>query len=181
MCAIQPVVHGERREDRLGWRDLAELVDGKPTITNYVGCSGVSSGGDRGNPEAARVRGIMSTLRGVRPRHVKNGLANTIVFGEQLGSVIHGKRTAAQSWVAGGIARARGALTVEQWQMHKTPFSVLGDTRIASWAGFSSAHPGIVQFAFADGHVEALSKLTSWRTFFERCSMRRYSWRTSGL
>lgn len=107
-----------------------------PGHTNYVGCGGKA--GRTGDPVLDRHQGIFVNRRPpVAASEVRDGLSNTLFFGEVVGSV-EGTYVA-HSWMGSGAL---------------VTFFGLGDD---GWVRFSSEH-AVVQFAFADGSVHPLSK-----------------------
>jgi prepilin-type N-terminal cleavage/methylation domain-containing protein/prepilin-type processing-associated H-X9-DG protein len=109
--------------------------------TNYIGVagySGISTGSDW-------VSGLMVDRSKISLGNVTaaDGTSNTMLFGEYLGDADTGPRLYALSWMGCGQApTAWGTPTGAD----------------SGWWHFSSKHPGVVQFAFADGSVHAIRK-----------------------
>jgi prepilin-type N-terminal cleavage/methylation domain-containing protein len=75
-----------------------------------------------------------------------DGASNTLMFGEGLGGNFPGVRDFQWTWMGtGAMATFRGLCDGPK-----------GSATAVSWAGFSSAHTGVVQFCFTDGSVRGL-------------------------
>jgi prepilin-type N-terminal cleavage/methylation domain-containing protein/prepilin-type processing-associated H-X9-DG protein len=109
--------------------------------TNYIGVagySGISTGSDW-------VSGLMTNRSKISLGNVTSadGTSNTMLFGEYLCDADTGPRQYALSWMGCGQApTAWGTPTGTD----------------SGWWHFSSKHPGVVQFCFADGSVHAIRK-----------------------
>lgn len=83
---------------------------------------------------------------------IPDGTSNTLMFGETLGgfdSSVYSKRTILFSWFGIGALPTKFGLG--------QPGLPYGNSLPgANWDTFSSRHPGVVQFCFADGSVHAL-------------------------
>lgn len=100
---------------------------------DYVGIAGV--GPDAALlPSSDRKAGIFGYNRATRMRDILDGTSNTLMFADS--------SERGQSWAAGGRATIRG--------FSQSPYLNGPD-------GIGSPHPGIVQFALADGSVRAIS------------------------
>src|SRR5262249_23642214 len=75
--------------------------------------------------------------------NVPDGTSNTLLFGESLCVVINGHRWYGIAWMTAPYCLTVGGLM---------------GPRDASGAFFSSRHPGVVQFCFADGSVRGLNR-----------------------
>jgi Protein of unknown function (DUF1559) len=107
--------------------------DARPGSMDYVGIAGVG-------PDAASLpkddpkAGIFGYDRITKIRDIRDGTSNTIMIGDASQPNL--------SWMAGGKSTIRG--------FSQSPYLNGPD-------GIGSHHPGIVQFAFADGSVRAIS------------------------
>lgn len=128
--------------------------------TNYLGCAGYLgnvTGFAFGTADATELvvptststlefEGVFSTRSKTRIANITDGTSNTMMFGENLGGRVNGKVQIAFTWM--GCA-------------HLTSHSGLVDpvTKVPGerWNYFSSRHPGIVQFVFADGSVHRVN------------------------
>lgn len=73
---------------------------------------------------------------------VVDGTSQTLMFGESLGGVTDNRREFAHTWMGSGALPTAWGL------------------RDADYHRFSSRHPGVVQFAFCDGSVQAMTTTT---------------------
>ena len=117
-------------------------------LTNYFGTAG--SRGHTPDPYWGQWEGLLTN----RSRHslaaVPDGTSNSLLFGESVGLTVDGVRTEAKSWMCGGSLFSAGGL---------------GDARDTHINRFTSRHPGVVQFCFADGAVRAVRRAnTRWDT-----------------
>jgi prepilin-type N-terminal cleavage/methylation domain-containing protein len=89
---------------------------------------------------------------------VKDGTANTLLFGESLGGKGVGDRDWANSWWVGSMCT--------YWGLGKGNIdpAINGD-QAANWYKFGSRHAAVVQFCFGDGHVKGLRYGTSGTAF----------------
>jgi hypothetical protein len=107
--------------------------------SDYAGVAGYD--GIIGQPSD----GIFTNRSRVTPVQVAaaDGASNTLLFGEYLGDSDSGQRHYAGSWMGiGAIPTAFG----------------LGTGANSNAFQFTSAHPGIIQFCYADGSVHAIRK-----------------------
>lgn len=120
--------------------------------TNYTGVAG--PGFQRGSTAApaslgANYRpytGAFTNRSKVKISSMGDGSSNTLLFGELLGGADPGSRDFQQSWMGTGtMPTFRGLCN-----------GLPGTANQANWAGFSSRHPGIVQFCFGDGSVRGV-------------------------
>jgi prepilin-type N-terminal cleavage/methylation domain-containing protein len=112
--------------------------------TNYVAVAGMAGHGT--NPLYDRYEGLFFNRSRNSLARVPDGTSTTLLFGEAVG----GRNLAdppypngikySISWMGGGAIWTRFGLPSSDFQV----------------TGFSSAHPGIVQFCFADGSVRGL-------------------------
>ncbi|HZU34554.1 MAG TPA: DUF1559 domain-containing protein [Gemmataceae bacterium] len=131
------------------WVDFIQAPTAYPQgypagMTNYIGCAGWL--GDDNETVSGQIN-YGNLYRGIFTRNSKNkitdvidGTQNTIAFGETLAGNNTGNRDFALCWFGSGSMPTA-------WGLSANP----------SWVQFSSKHTGIVQFAFADGHVQPIS------------------------
>jgi prepilin-type processing-associated H-X9-DG protein len=122
--------------------DIVVLDPSDPTVlgrTNYVGVAGL--GGRGTHPVWRRYEGLLTNRSQTALAHTPDGTANTLLFGESLFGLDGGRRLFHVSWMVGGTLATWGGLPRQA--DHAPTF-------------FSSRHPGLVQFAFADGSVRGL-------------------------
>ena len=113
-------------------------------LTNYLGVSGVFSP----FPPHDTWDGIFNNRSCTALTDIPDGTSNTLLFGESLGGVTNGVRESAWSWIGcGAVGTSRG----------------LQGPRDAVWNSFSSRHPNVVQFCFADGSVHAVLRGATFR------------------
>ncbi len=108
--------------------------------TSYAGCQGIG-GSLPGN-------GLFVANKSIRPRDVRDGLSQTLAVGER------GSFLVQNAW-AGAMSIGRGGDQV----LAQTPSASSGlgatDTQPTS---FASPHPGVIEFAMADGSIRAVKK-----------------------
>jgi prepilin-type N-terminal cleavage/methylation domain-containing protein/prepilin-type processing-associated H-X9-DG protein len=130
--------------------DGVVLDPSNPTIlgrTNYAGCGGLAGHGS--SRSWSRYEGIFTNRSATALAHVADGTSRTLLLGELEGGWENGKRMYLATWMGIGMMPAWGGLPSgsEPW--------VFG-------THYSSKHPGVVQFCFADGSVRPLHKGSSW-------------------
>jgi hypothetical protein len=132
-------------------------------LTDYLGCAGVNSVTSTpttkiGNDEK---KGIFSNRSKTSHRDITDGTANTMMFGESTGkgaesndptNIYH----APYGWMGAGVMWTANSPGIET-----TAFS-----------RFSSEHPGIVQYCFADGSVHSLSTEIEFALFHALSTMK---------
>jgi prepilin-type N-terminal cleavage/methylation domain-containing protein len=162
----QPVTQDGVDSDKFSYiQYLNEMLPGRYVSTSYLGCSGAMSGGLHPSPERNRFRGAMSSGERVTFANVTDGTSNTIMCGETLGGVIGGRRTEAQPWTVGGLARGRGNTT---WMAPE--YSMFGDLEKSSVFGFGSTH-AIVNSIRVDGSVDGIARDIDWKVAYEAFGM----------
>jgi prepilin-type N-terminal cleavage/methylation domain-containing protein/prepilin-type processing-associated H-X9-DG protein len=127
--------------------------------TNYLGCQG-TFGYATGQPTYNLYSGMLMNRSNLTLGQVtvKDGTANTLMFGETLGGKGVGDRDYATSWWAGSM--------VAYWGLGKGNIDpVINPDQAAIWYKFSSRHATVVQFCFGDGHVKGLRYGTSGTAF----------------
>mgnify|MGYP001573866382 CR=1 FL=1 len=120
--------------------------------TNYTGVAGPGwNDGSLAAPAAlgANYRpytGIFTNRSAVSFPKITDGSSNTLMFGEGLGGNHPGSRDFEWTWAGvGAMATFRGLCN-----------GARNSATAINWAGFSSAHTGVVQFCFGDGSVRGL-------------------------
>ena len=84
--------------------------------TNYVSCGGASTGGANRSGELGAFRGVMGYREKVRLESILDGTSQTVMFGENVGSVQIQVDTGVpirnftQLWYMGGAVRGRGGI-----------------------------------------------------------------------
>ena len=147
-----------------------DLPDRPCQMTSYLACSGAASGGEHPDSQRARYRGAMGSR--VSARHIPDGESNTILFGETLGEVSNGRRSAGMPWTSGGLARGRGGvLFLLAYDSDNPEKFQLGNPESANLNGFGSSHRSFVNFVFADGSVRGVSTLIHWRSLYAMCGV----------
>jgi len=107
--------------------------------TNYLGVAGAA--GVTGAPTWDFWRGVFANRSRTRFPDIRDGSSNTLHFGESRGgkNVEGTKGPLSFAWVGCGVMGTAWGLGGQ------------------GWYHFSSHHPGIVQFGFADGNVRRVS------------------------
>jgi prepilin-type N-terminal cleavage/methylation domain-containing protein/prepilin-type processing-associated H-X9-DG protein len=114
--------------------------------TNYHGCGGLAGHGT--SQYWSSYEGVFTNRSQVSLDRITDGTSNTLLLGENHGGRENGHRKIPGNWIrVGGIPT---------W--HGLPRDGMDNDALP----FSSKHPGVVQFCFADGSVRALRKGTSW-------------------
>ena len=132
--AVVKEVNGEAQ-----YGDLYGRIELGVGQTHYIGVSGAFGEA----PSAKNKIGIFMNRRKHRLRQVTDGASKTLMFGENNGGWAPDGRYAGIMWI--GVA--------EMPVMYGLASGVGPPVGLAQ---FSSAHPGIVQFALADGSVRPL-------------------------
>jgi prepilin-type N-terminal cleavage/methylation domain-containing protein/prepilin-type processing-associated H-X9-DG protein len=110
--------------------------------TNYLGVSGTGGKGEAGSPWI-KYEGLFTNRSNTSIDRVPDGTSNTLLFGEAIGGENPHPGGPPQY---GGCWMGIGALPT---------FFGLPNTD-PEWYQFSSRHPGVINFCFADGSVRAL-------------------------
>jgi Protein of unknown function (DUF1559) len=122
--------------------------------TNYLGVAG--SGGKLPGNMYDKYRGIFTLFNPDGDKEVRNspavkniidGTSKTLLFGEVVGGFEARRRRYAYAWMGAGAMPTA-------WGLGPVPNH---PNEIPMWVQFSSFHPGIVQFAFADTAVSPIS------------------------
>jgi prepilin-type N-terminal cleavage/methylation domain-containing protein/prepilin-type processing-associated H-X9-DG protein len=133
--------------------------------TNYLGCAGgVGNVGPLpdGSLSWSRYVGIYYPGSKTRIASILDGTSFTIAFGETLGGNGIGSRDFVASWMGSGSLGTAWGLA---------PMYGPNNNDV-DWWQFSSRHPGVVNFAFADGSVRPITRSVDWRTFVYASGMR---------
>jgi prepilin-type N-terminal cleavage/methylation domain-containing protein/prepilin-type processing-associated H-X9-DG protein len=140
------------------WIDFAPIPSNATLdygLTNYIGCTGYL--GDNANPSAGgrSTSSFANSYKGIYYRNsrtkiaeVTDGTSNTIAFGETLGGNLSAQRDFALTWFGSGAMPTA-------WGLSATP----------DFYQFSSKHPGIINFGFADGSVRQISVTANYNMF----------------
>jgi prepilin-type N-terminal cleavage/methylation domain-containing protein/prepilin-type processing-associated H-X9-DG protein len=149
--------------------------------SNYVGCGGGYgriAASDTTNSTAPNdwrpFFGIYYTSSQTTIAEIKDGTSNTVAFGEYVGthngtdpSIPIGSREFVWSWMGAGWMTARWGLA----PVYSGNSRNQGTGRDYSWRQMSSHHPGVVNFAFADGSVRPISRTADYNVFIYACGM----------
>lgn len=180
----QPTYVKERDQDAFAWIALTlgpytgedevplgvydNAMDKRFAMTNYLGCSGAHAGGESPDPERVPFTGIMSSRKNRRLNEVTDGLSNTVLIGETIGSIESERFIGGQNWAFGGLATIRG-LVPWMLETHKTRWhwKQLGSPSQASAYGFGSRHSHVVNFSFGDGSVRSIARDVDWFTLYQ--------------
>jgi prepilin-type N-terminal cleavage/methylation domain-containing protein/prepilin-type processing-associated H-X9-DG protein len=122
---------------------------------NYLGVGGgygKVDASDTANASWAPYTGIYYMSSATRMTAITDGASNTAAFGEYVGTHINGTREFRVAWLGAGWLTTRFGLA----PVYKADGSTGGNDY--TWRQFSSRHPGIVNFAFADGSVRPISR-----------------------
>jgi prepilin-type N-terminal cleavage/methylation domain-containing protein len=120
-------------------------------VTSYAACHH-----DVEAPIANDNNGVFFHNSEVKPKMIRDGLAQTIFLGEK--AIETGGRTEL-GWMSGTRATLRntGSAIAGGGRAGGGPGSLAPPDDAANFVGgFSSLHPGIALFAFGDGHIKAL-------------------------
>ncbi len=104
----------------------------------------------------ARFTGIYTANSATSISQITDGTSNTLAFGEYLGGLSNdGTRFVEVSWMGAGWLGTK-------WGLAPTYGSTNDDY---NWGQFQSKHSGVVNFAFADGHVAGISRSADFNAF----------------
>jgi prepilin-type N-terminal cleavage/methylation domain-containing protein len=137
--------------------------------TNYNFCSGAHSSGAYPIPGMNGYEGVFGCRSAARTNQIKDGLSQTILCGETIGTILDGKRLTVSSWAFGGLIRGRGGVPWGQVLALDRPLFFIGDSQ-HSWAnGFGSRHPLTVNTCRADGSVHATHRGVELKVWYAMC------------
>ncbi len=117
--------------------------------TNYLSCAGAAGAGQ--NFTWDRYRGVFTSRSQKRFADVTDGTSHTLFFGESVGGYSATKvKQFSHSWIGSGGAG--------------TAWGLKHGSEARHWNFFAAWHPGVVQFALADGAVRGVSLSADTRT-----------------
>ena len=118
--------------------------------TNYLGCMGLA--GIIGNRGVDERTGIFTTRSKTTTQKIRDGMSNTLLLGEAVGTVAKNKGLLHQfTWIGTGTLPVMFGLNPFEQSDEEGEY-------LAHWTQFSSQHNDIVQFCFADGSVHPIRK-----------------------
>ncbi len=121
----------------------AEISEDKlSAVSTYAGCHH-----DVEAPIDTDNHGLLFLNSGIRYIDIKDGSSQTLLIGE-----VRDENTL--GWVSGTRSTLRNTSRIEQRRLNEPVFPAPGPLEVG---GFSSAHPGTVQMALADGSCRSLS------------------------
>ena len=121
---------------------------------NYLGVAGVNGRSFNPNDRWKDFYGIYyaSPISGpskTRITDITDGTSHTLAFGEYLGGIEKGTRFLEQSWMGAGCLHTLNGIAKDGFNH------------------FQGAHPGGVNFAFADGSTRTLTRTMDYYTFVQ--------------
>ncbi|MEM7453358.1 MAG: DUF1559 domain-containing protein [Planctomycetota bacterium] len=172
LFAIQPVYNKDPQTEDYLFLIYDQFGPGnvKRGFSNYAGCLGASTGGEQRAPsDFWQFRGMITSRETVTTAEIAaaDGLSNSIMYGESLGTVVNGNVELRATWIGGGLARGRGSTA---WMAGGSPGNpMLGRPARSIVYGYGSAHPAGVRFVMGDGSVRTISRDTDVMSFYELC------------
>lgn len=115
--------------------------------SNYVGCGGGL--GMTEHPYWDGYAGVFTNRSQNTMASILDGTSHTLMFGEALGGAKGGDRIYSHSWMGSGSLPVAWGLQNQDYNR------------------FSSRHPGVILFCFADGSVRAVSTSIETQTLIE--------------
>jgi prepilin-type processing-associated H-X9-DG protein len=145
--------------------------------TSYAGVAGAYGKVDPADTVHARWAPYVGIFNSANPKQttriadIRDGTSNTLMFGEYLGGLHKdGTRDFEVAWMgSGGWPTRRGLAPIYNYT---SPTGVVYTGTEYTWQQFQSAHPGLVNFAFADGSVRQISKTADFWTFIYMSGMK---------
>ncbi len=129
---------------------------GRSNYLGVMGAQGKVTPDDVGHQAYAPYLGVYYANSQTRITDITDGASNTLAFGEALGGLhTNGARDMELTWMGGGCLATKYGLA---------PIYGPGLNDYVSLQ-FQSAHTGVVNFAFADGHVAGVSPKADFDTF----------------
>jgi prepilin-type N-terminal cleavage/methylation domain-containing protein/prepilin-type processing-associated H-X9-DG protein len=133
--------------------------------TNYIGSGGAGGKLDPMDGGASfwnQYTGIYYQNSKTKIADIKDGTSNTLAFGEYLGGLhINGTRDGEMTWMGSGWMAAFWGLA-----------PVYGAGNDYGWWQYQSQHPGLINFAFADGSVRPIFKTADFWTLMAVAGMK---------
>jgi prepilin-type N-terminal cleavage/methylation domain-containing protein/prepilin-type processing-associated H-X9-DG protein len=133
--------------------------------SNYVGVmgpQGLVPPADQGHAQWAKFTGIYYANSATRITDVMDGTSSTLAFGEALGGLhTNGKRDMELSWMGAGCLATKYGLLPKYGPKSNDYISLQ----------FQSGHTGVVNFAFADGHVAGIRQAVDPNVFIYASGM----------
>jgi len=139
--------------------------------TNYLGCGGaygMVASSDTLNAPWIPYTGIYYMSSQTRIAEIIDGTSNTVAFGEYVG--VHNGTYSAQGYANGlrefGISWMGAGWLVSKWGLAPIYDPTNGGAGTDyTWRQWSSFHPGIINFAFADGSVRPITRTADFNTW----------------
>ena len=126
-------------------------------VTNYVVCDGAIGGNHDCNINSPRygLQGVFRNGESIGLEEILDGTSNVVMMGESLGFIDFlpgfGDVDIRHSMVTGGAAIMRPDLFGQGLDLFSTP-------QFGQEIQFGAAHPGIVNFVYADGSLSTISR-----------------------
>jgi prepilin-type N-terminal cleavage/methylation domain-containing protein len=163
------IIYWNRADDRasISWWYENYYLTGPPGpfipqmpfgLTNYVGVGGY--GADALAPDYSKYVGIFNNHSKTKIADIKDGTSNTLMIGETCGHRVTNNAFLPTYGVAGSGNPSPANEYDLAWIGAGALYTYRGLSSAgedAEWRQFSSSHPGIVEFAFADGSVRPLT------------------------
>lgn len=140
--------------------------------TNYVGVSGVGSNTPAASGQTGAWLGVLGNRSAHNMGEILDGTSQTFLFGEYTGGYENWydgprTRTFSASWIGVGCYSTIYGLknVVNTGDSLQRPY-------FKQWYQFSADHPGLCQFALADGSVRGISDLIAVTPWYRMSGMR---------
>jgi prepilin-type N-terminal cleavage/methylation domain-containing protein/prepilin-type processing-associated H-X9-DG protein len=139
--------------------------------SNYLGVGGglgKIDPSDPSNQSWAPYVGIYYDGSKTKIADIKDGTSNTLAFGEYMaGQFITGIRFGEMTWMGSGWLGTAWGLAPTHNETSRG-----GANPDYSWVNYQSNHPGLVNFAFADGSVRPVFKTADYNTYIQVSGMK---------